>query len=139
MAIRILYVEDNYQNYRLVTRMLGPRGFEVIGAEDGLTGLKMAREQHPDLILMDLHLPGIDGLEAIRNLKAAQDTASIPIVALTAKAMRGDREQGMAAGCDGYLQKPISTTGLLEIINRFVMKPRAQVEKTETASPASKR
>jgi two-component system cell cycle response regulator DivK len=139
MAIRILYVEDNYQNYRLVTRMLGPRGFEVIGAEDGLTGLKMAHEQHPDLILMDLNLPGIDGLEATRQLKAAQDTASIPIVALTAKAMHGDREQGLDAGCDGYLQKPISTTGLLDAINRFVLEPRAQAETTGTATPATKR
>jgi CheY-like chemotaxis protein len=139
MTIRILYVEDNYQNYRLVMRMLGPRGFEVIGAEDGLTGLEMAREEHPDLILMDINLPGVDGLEVTRRLKADKGTASIPIVALTAKAMRGDREHGLAAGCDGYLQKPISTAALLDVINRFTVEPQAQAKAAEVGAPSAER
>jgi two-component system, cell cycle response regulator DivK len=116
---RILYVEDNFQNKRLVRKILKSRGFEILEAEDGLTGVEMATNENPDLILMDISLPGIDGVEATQRIKAHNGTAMIPIIALTANAMRGDRERFLAAGCDDYLPKPISTRDLLAMINKF--------------------
>jgi len=120
MAYRILYVEDNFQNKRLVRKMLQARGFEVLEADDGLTGVEVATKELPDLILMDISLPGIDGVEATSRLKARSDTGPIPIIALTANAMRGDRERFLAAGCDDYLSKPISTAELLEKLHRHL-------------------
>jgi two-component system, cell cycle response regulator DivK len=120
MAYRILYVEDNYQNKRLVRKILGARGFDVIEAEDGLTGVEMATKELPDLILMDISLPGIDGVEATQRIKAFENTQRIPVIALTANAMRGDRERFIAAGCDDYLPKPISTADLIAMIKKFL-------------------
>jgi CheY-like chemotaxis protein len=120
MSKRILYVEDNFQNKRLVRKILAARGFEVIEADDGLTGVEMAVKEQPDLILMDISLPGIDGVEATQRIKAYDNTAQIPVIALTANAMRGDRERFIAAGCDDYLPKPISTADLLDMINKFL-------------------
>lgn len=117
---RILYVEDNFQNKRLVRKILSSRGFEVLEADDGLTGVELAARERPDLILMDISLPGIDGVEATRRIKTYAETASIPVVALTANAMRGDRERFLAAGCDDYLPKPISTVDLLGMISKFL-------------------
>lgn len=120
MAFRILYVEDNFQNKRLVRKILSARGFEVIEADDGLTGVEVATRELPDLILMDISLPGIDGVEATQRIKAFDGTTKIPIIALTANAMRGDRERFIAAGCDDYLPKPISTAELIEMIHKFM-------------------
>jgi two-component system cell cycle response regulator DivK len=120
MAYRILYIEDNFQNKRLVRKILTARGYEVLEAEDGLTGVEIATKELPDLILMDISLPGIDGVEATQRIKASQETARIPIIALTANAMRGDRERFIAAGCDDYLPKPISTNELLSQIGMFL-------------------
>ncbi len=120
MAYRILYIEDNFQNKRLVRKMLQARGFEVLEADDGLTGVEVATRELPDLILMDISLPGIDGVEATQRLKARPDTGEIPIIALTANAMRGDRERFLAAGCDDYLSKPISTAELLDKVHRHL-------------------
>lgn len=120
MSKRILYVEDNFQNKRLVRKILTARGFEIIEADDGLTGVEMAVKELPDLILMDISLPGIDGVEATQRIKAYDNTAKIPVIALTANAMRGDRERFIAAGCDDYLPKPISTADLLDMINKFI-------------------
>ena len=120
MAFRILYVEDNFQNKRLVRKILTARGYEVLEADDGLTGVEIATKETPDLILMDISLPGIDGVEATQRIKAFQETARIPVIALTANAMRGDRERFIAAGCDDYLPKPISTTDLLGLIGEFL-------------------
>ncbi|WP_119069033.1 response regulator [Aggregatilinea lenta] len=117
---RILYVEDNFQNKRLVRKILAARGFEVLEADDGLTGVELAAHERPDLILMDISLPGIDGVEATRRIKTYAETANIPVVALTANAMRGDRERFLAAGCDDYLPKPISTVDLLTMVNKFL-------------------
>ncbi len=119
-AHRILYVEDNFQNKRLVRKILTARGFDVLEADDGLTGVEVATKEIPDLILMDISLPGIDGVEATQRIKAQAGTTSIPIVALTANAMRGDRERFIAAGCDDYLPKPISTHELLEMIRKYL-------------------
>lgn len=117
---RILYVEDNFQNKRLVRKILAARGFEVLEADDGLTGVELAAKELPDLILMDISLPGIDGVEATQRIKATNGTAKIPVIALTANAMRGDRERFIAAGCDDYLPKPISTRELLDMINNHL-------------------
>ena len=120
MTYRILYVEDNFQNKRLVRKILNAKGFEVIEADDGLSGIEMAVHELPDLILMDISLPGIDGVEATQRIKAYNTTTGIPIIALTANAMRGDRERFLAAGLDDYLPKPISTADLVNMINRHL-------------------
>jgi two-component system, cell cycle response regulator DivK len=120
---KVLYVEDNPQNMRLVRKILKHAGYTVLEAEDGLTGLDVARGEHPDLILMDINLPDIDGLEATSRLKAEADTAAIPIIALTANAMVGDREKALQAGCDGYLPKPISRQDLLTTVAEFIGQP----------------
>src|SRR5260221_789454 len=108
VMIRILYVEDNFQNKRLVKKILNSKGYVVLEAEDGLQGIAIAARERPDLILMDINIPGIDGMEATSRLKSSPDLAHIPIIALTANAMRGDREKIMAAGCGDYMQKHIA-------------------------------
>ncbi len=119
--MKILYIEDNFQNYRLVMRMLtmDNQGDEIVQAEDGLTGLRLAEEMHPDLILMDINLPDIDGTEVTRQLKAHEDLKHIPVIALTANAMVGDREHYLSSGCDGYLRKPISRDDLRSALSRY--------------------
>lgn len=119
-AKRILYIEDNFQNRRLVKKLLRMSGYEMIEAEDGLQGIAIAARERPDLILMDINLPGIDGLEATSRLKSSPDLSYIPIIALTAAAMRGDRERIMAAGCDGYLQKPIDNVQLINTVKFYI-------------------
>lgn len=103
---RILIIEDNPANARLAAFILSRHGHEILCAEDALIGLDLARNEQPDLILMDIHLPGMDGLEATRRLRDDPVTADIRIIALTALAMRGDEERIRAAGCDAYLAKP---------------------------------
>ncbi|MBI5960033.1 MAG: response regulator [Chloroflexi bacterium] len=122
MSNRILYVEDNFQNKRLVQKVLASRGYNVLEADDGLTGVEIALKEIPDLILMDISLPGIDGVEATQRIKAYTGTAHIPVIALTANAMRGDRERFIAAGCDDYLPKPISTADLLAMVQKYIQK-----------------
>jgi two-component system, cell cycle response regulator DivK len=110
---RILLIEDNEMNRDMLSRRLERRGYEVITAVDGEQGLELARSAAPDLILMDMSLPVLDGWEATRQLKAASVTQSIPVIALTAHAMRGDREQALEAGCDDYDTKPVDFPRLL--------------------------
>lgn len=116
---RVLYVEDNPQNKRLVHKILTAKGFAVLEAGDGLSGVEMAINEKPDLILMDVNIPGIDGLEATGRLKQSE-VAYIPVIALTANAMKGDRERILKAGCNEYLQKPVSNKILTEMIERFI-------------------
>ena len=116
----ILIVEDNEMNRDMLSRRLKRRGFEVVIATDGLAGVDAATAQQPDLVLMDMSLPEIDGWEATRRLKANPATAAIPIIALTAHAMAGDRDKAIAAGCDDYDTKPIELPGLLEKIGRLL-------------------
>ncbi len=111
---RILVVEDNKQNRDMLTRRLERRGYDVVVAEDGEAAIGMAQADPPDLILMDMSLPVLDGWEATRRLKAAPDTAGIPVIALTAHAMAGDRSKALDAGCDDYDSKPIEFERLLE-------------------------
>src|SRR5215471_2101310 len=110
---KILLVEDNEMNRDMLSRRLVRRGYEVAIAVDGEQGLAMARSEAPALILMDMSLPGLDGWEATRQIKAAAETRGIPVIALTAHAMSGDREKAMAAGCDEYDTKPLDLTRLL--------------------------
>jgi CheY-like chemotaxis protein len=119
---KILLVEDNEMNWDMLSRRLGRKGYEVVVATDGQQGLDMARSEAPDLILMDMSLPVIDGWEATRRLKAAPETRSIPVIALTAHALADDRSGALAAGCDEYEGKPIEFDRLLGKIQAFVGK-----------------
>lgn len=116
---RILLVEDNEINRDMLSRRLARRGYDVVIAEDGQQGVELAGTAAPDVILMDMSLPVIDGWEATRRLKADEATKRIPVIALTAHAMAGDREQALAAGCDDYDTKPIELPRLLGKIERF--------------------
>jgi len=118
--VKILLVEDNDMNRDMLTRRLIRRGFEVIIATDGQQGYTLAHTAHPDLILMDMSLPVIDGWELTRQLKAAPPTQSIPVIALTAHAMSGDRAKALAAGCDEYEPKPLDLDRLIEKINALL-------------------
>lgn len=120
MNHRILVIEDNPLNLELVTDLLEAKGFRVLQAQTAEEGVRSARENAPELILMDLSLPGMDGLAAAKMLKADPATARLPIVALTAHAMRGDDAIAKAAGCDGYLTKPIDTRRFLEQIAPYI-------------------
>jgi two-component system, cell cycle response regulator DivK len=120
MAARILCVEDNPQNMRLVRKILKHEGYVVLEAEDGASGLAVAEAEIPDLILMDVNLPDIDGLEVTRRIKAQAHLKHIPIVALTANAMYGDEERCLAAGCDGYIAKPVSKEKLVISIEMYL-------------------
>jgi CheY-like chemotaxis protein len=117
---RLLYVEDNEMNRDMLSRRLRRRGFEVLMAADGEQGVAMATAERPDLILMDMSLPVLDGWEATRRLKAAPDTASIPVIGLTAHAMATDRDKCLEAGCDDYDTKPVELERLLEKIERLL-------------------
>jgi two-component system cell cycle response regulator DivK len=112
----VLLVEDNAHNRKIFSGMLTHAGLRVIEAEDGHQALAAVAADPPDLILMDLSIPGIDGWECARRLKADPKTKAIPIIALTAHAMRGDEERALQAGCDGYLSKPISPKKVVEIV-----------------------
>jgi len=117
---RILLVEDNEMNRDMLSRRLTRKGFEVAIAVDGRQGIDMAKSGSYDLILMDMSLPEIDGWEATRQLRAVEDTQSVPIIALTAHAMAGDREKALDAGCDDYDTKPIELPRLLSKIEALV-------------------
>ena len=117
---KLLLVEDNELNRDMLARRLEKRGFKVVIAVDGLIGIEMAKSEMPDLILMDMSLPGLDGWQASRQLKSENATARIPIIALTAHAMAEDREKAMAAGCDEYETKPINFPRLLQKISTLI-------------------
>jgi two-component system cell cycle response regulator DivK len=117
---KILIVEDNEMNRDMLSRRLAKRGFTVVMAVDGQQGVDMARSEKPDLVLMDMSLPVMDGWAATRAIKADAATASTPVIALTAHAMAGDREKALAAGCDDYDTKPIELPRLLEKIGKFL-------------------
>jgi two-component system, cell cycle response regulator DivK len=120
MMATILLVEDNEMNYDMLSRRLQRKGYDVLIATDGQAGVEMARAKMPALILMDMSLPVLDGWEATRQLKAAAETRAIPIIALTAHAMAGDRDQALAAGCDDYDSKPVEFERLLDKIKGLV-------------------
>jgi len=125
---KILLVEDNEMNRDMLSRRLTRRGYEVVIAVDGQEGLNLAATSVPDVILMDMSLPIVDGWEATRRLKADAATAATPVIALTAHAMSGDREQALAAGCDDYDTKPIE-------LDRLLGKIAAQLERVGKTAP----
>jgi two-component system, cell cycle response regulator DivK len=118
--IRLLLVEDNEMNRDMLSRRLARRGFEMIVACDGVEGVEAARTQHPDLILMDLSLPELDGWAATRLLKSDPLTRSTPVIALSAHAMPGDREKALAAGSDAFDTKPVDIARLAGIIDQLL-------------------
>lgn len=120
MKSRILVVDDHPINLKLACDLLSWEGFDVISAKDALTAIAAIATKHPDLILLDLQLPGMDGFELARRLKEAESTRKIPIVALTAFAMKGDEDRARLAGCDAYLTKPIDTRTLGATVERLL-------------------
>src|SRR5262245_34999424 len=119
----ILIVEDNEKNLKLVRDVLQAKGYKTLEAGTAEDGLRIARGQAPDLILMDIQLPGMDGIAALRVLRAQPATAALPVVAITASVMQQDRQQIMSAGFDGFIEKPINLRGLLDTV-RDAMQPR---------------
>ncbi|MFZ4683233.1 MAG: response regulator [Terrimicrobiaceae bacterium] len=127
---KILLVEDNEMNRDMLSRRLTRRGYEVVMAADGQEGVNLAASAAPDVVLMDMSLPVIDGWEATKRIKADPATAALPVIALTAHAMSGDREQALAAGCDDYDTKPIE-------LDRLLGKIATQLERAGKQAPAN--
>ena len=118
--MKILIIEDNESNMKFVSNLLEMNGHEILQAVNAETGILIAREKVPDIVLMDIVLPGMDGLEASRLLKRNPETESIPIIAMTSLAMKGDREKMKEAGCDMYVAKPFNYKELLDIVKSFL-------------------
>jgi two-component system cell cycle response regulator DivK len=123
--VHILYIEDNRENLLLVRRILEAEGYAVSGAADGPSGLELAVQMQPDLILLDINLPEIDGYDLARRFRTTPGLEQVPILAITANVMQGDRERTLEAGCDGYIQKPIE-------VDRLPDQVRAALRKTPT-------
>ena len=119
-ARKILVVEDNDMNMQLVEFLLEEGGYDIVKAASGEEALAVTREHEPDLILMDIHLPGMDGLSVVRAMKTDDRTSRIPILALTAHAMRGDKDRFLEAGCDGYISKPIDVKTFIASIEQYL-------------------
>ena len=117
----VLVIEDNAQNLTLMRDLLQVQGYHVLEAEDGMQGWKLAQEHRPDLILMDIQLPDVSGLEVTKWLKNDETLRTIPVVAVTAFAMKGDEEKFLAEGCDGYISKPVSLSDFLQTLQRFLI------------------
>jgi two-component system cell cycle response regulator DivK len=120
MPKKVLIVEDNELNMKLFHDLLDAHGYETLQTRDGLKALEIAREQRPDLILMDIQLPEVSGLEVTKWLKADEDLASIPVIAVTAFAMKGDEEKIRQGGCEAYISKPITVSAFIETVRRFL-------------------
>ena len=120
MTVRqVVVVEDNERNMKLFREVLEATGYRALEAVTGKQAVALTAEHQPDLVLMDIHLPDIDGVEALRLLRADERTASVPVLALTAQAMEGDRESFLAVGFDGYLSKPVNIADLLDAVKRY--------------------
>jgi two-component system cell cycle response regulator DivK len=120
----VLYVEDSLDNRVLVRRVLQSEGFQVIEAENATRAMEVLEVHHPDLILMDINLPEVDGYSLTTHLKLRPELKKVPIIALTANVMRGDRERSLDAGCDGYIQKPIDVDTLAGQIDQYIIRSR---------------
>jgi CheY-like chemotaxis protein len=117
---KVLVVEDNEMNMQLVEYLLEEGGFEIVKATSGEEALRLTTSEKPDLVLMDIHLPGMDGLSVVRQMKQNDNTRAIPVLALTAHAMRGDRDRFLEAGCDGYISKPIDVKTFIPSLQRYL-------------------
>ncbi|MDD1685869.1 response regulator [Methanoregula sp.] len=120
MTIKVLYIEDNDQNFYLVNYIMSAKGYSTVRAHDGREGIDLAAREMPDLILLDIQLPVMDGYTTAQELRKIAKVRSIPIVALTSYAMAGDREKALAAGCNGYIEKPINPKTFTEEISQFI-------------------
>lgn len=132
-ATKILVVEDNLMNLELVSDVLEANGYQVLQADTGQKALEIAEQELPDLVLMDIQLPEMDGLEVTRLLKKNERTRNIKIIALTAHAMRGDEEKARDAGCSGYIAKPINTRDFATVIAGYLGQPKGNAEPRITA------
>ncbi len=132
---KILLVEDNEMNRDMLSRRLARKGYEVVLAVDGPSGVAMAQSESPDLVLMDMSLPTLDGWEATRRLKADASTQHIPVIALTAHAMSGDREKALEAGCDDYDTKPVELPRLLGKIEALLGTRGEEIAGSDKAAP----
>ena len=119
----ILYIEDDFTNRLLVKRILEAEGYQVLEADNGIQGLEMARDARPALILVDISMPDMDGYEVTGRLRTMPEVSGVPIVAITANVMKGDRERALEAGCSGYIQKPLDVDRLPEQIASFLRVP----------------
>lgn len=117
---KVLVIEDNKENLLLITYSLKQKGYEVISAETGEDGIAIAIKERPFFIIMDINLPGIDGIETTERIRKSERGGTIPIIAITAYAMRGDRERIMAAGCNGYFEKPLDPMTIVEEIHEII-------------------
>ncbi len=133
MAPRILVVEDNVDNRELLVKVLVRQGYRVTEAASGEEALDLAARERPDLVLMDINLSGMDGLEATRRLKADPRMGGVPVVAITAYAMVGDRERALEAGCDGYIPKPVDVRALPDHVARFLRQGRDEGPRPPTS------
>lgn len=124
MTSKVLLIEDNEQNRYLVTFLLERHGYQVIAAADGLRGLELARDHAPELILLDVQLPTMDGYAVARALRTTAGLETIPIIAVTSYAMPGDREKAMASGCDGYIEKPINPETFVDELKESLLAAR---------------
>jgi len=124
---RILYVEDNPENRLLVKRILEAEGYSIIEATDGPSGLEVAAQMQPDLILLDINLPEIDGYDLARRFRETPGLQQVPILAITANVMQGDRERTLEAGCDGYIQKPLDVDRLPEQVRTALQRTRKRL------------
>jgi CheY-like chemotaxis protein len=129
MSVNILYIEDNQQNFYLVKFILAAKGHEVSGARDGREGIAMALRSKPDLILLDIQLPGMDGYAVAREIRSNAALADIPLIALTSYAMAGDREKALEAGCDDYIEKPIDPLTFVANVEKCLPRGGAPGEK----------
>jgi len=120
MTINVLYIEDNDQNFYLVSFILSAKGYSVVRAHDGREGIDLATREKPDLILLDIQLPVMDGYATARELVKIPGVSAVPIVALTSYAMAGDREKALAAGCTGYIEKPINPKTFIDQIRQYL-------------------
>jgi two-component system cell cycle response regulator DivK len=132
---KVLVVEDNPANMKLTSLLLHSAGHVVLPAVDAETGLRLALDEQPDLILMDIQLPGMDGLAATAILKQDPATEAIPIIALSALAMKADKERSQAAGCDAYLVKPLRYKELYAVMDRLLLEPRPPVDTMPQSRP----
>ena len=124
--VRILYIEDEPGNRLLVRRVLEAEGFSILEASDGVSGLEMATQMEPDLILLDINLPEIDGYDLAKRFRETPNLRDVPILAITANVMHGDRERTLEAGCDGYIQKPIDVDQLPDQVRAALKKGHLQ-------------
>ncbi len=120
---KVLVIEDNEDNLRIVTYALNRDGYQVISAKDGVEGVNLALKEHPYFIIMDINLPGVDGLETTRRIRSTETGVAVPIIAVTSYAMTGDRERILSAGCNGYIEKPIDPIVFVAQIHGILGEP----------------